>query len=190
MHSRYAPRVRLLPQPRRAELRSDQQSAELAARMRELRAVLGDGLLPPPVVPLRAHILNTDRGQRLFLELRNLSGLVLDSLGIEAVLLDEAQRELDVMSAALSELAVAGDPRRIVPVGGWALDPEKHATSATIRVLYARFSDGSSWDGELDTLEDPRSTDLERSRAGARFFAPYRQFMHLLDGQPPQGPAN
>jgi hypothetical protein len=190
MQSRYAPRVRLVPQPRRAELRCDQQSADLAARMRQLRSVLGSSLLPPPVVPLRAHILNTDRGQRLFLELRNLSGLFLDSLGVEAVLLDSNQRELDVMSLALSELAVAGDPRRIVPVGGWALDPAIAVAGATIRVLYARFSDGSSWDGELDTLEDPRLSDLERSRAGARFFAPYSRFLHLVEGQPAQGPVN
>jgi hypothetical protein len=179
MHRRPARDERLVPP--RARLRPNLEGAQLAARMRALRSVLGPIHLPPPVVPLRASVVDTDRGQRLFLELRNLSGCFLDGIGVEAVTFDENQLEVDVMVASLSELSIAGDPRRIVPVGGWALDPEKPASGAIITVLYATFSDGSTWDGTLATLEDPRVSESARAFARERFFSPYRQFLRVAE---------
>ncbi len=160
----------------------DEEAMRLGAHLRALRSVLDPVYLPPPIVPLRGHIVDTARSQRLFLELQNLSGVTLEGLGLEAILLDAEHREIDVMYATLSDLNIAADPRRVVPVGGFDLDPEKRARSAIITALYAWFSDGTSWDGQLDALEDPRAPALERARARDRFFAPYRRFLLALDG--------
>ncbi len=188
MQDRHAPHVRPMPRPFPSSLFPDADSVRSVAHMQALRAVLSPVQLPPPVVPLRAQIVETHAGQRLFVEVRNLSGVELSALGIEAVTLDDAQREIDVMFAFVGELGIAADPRRVVPVGGLALDPRKRAASALVTAVYAHFADGSGWEGELDALEDPRLSERGRALARERFFAPYARYLSAVDGSGQLGP--
>lgn len=182
MTDRHAPHVRPIPLPRRKALRRDEESLRLGAHLRSLREVLPTRYLPPPVVPLRAQIVETGREQRLFVELRNLSGCELEELGIEAVMHDALGREQDVMFVALSDLFVASDPRRVVPVAVGGLNRSLHASTASISLVYARFVGGAYWDGKLTVIEDARSSEYERGRAHERFFRPYRDFMRIIEG--------
>lgn len=170
-----------MPRPRAPQLGVREEGAARAAHMQALRSVLGARYLPPPVVPLRAHVLHTPAGDRLFVELRNLSGQVLEELGIEAVTLNGALEEHDILSAQLCDLGVSGDPRRVVPVGGLPLAPHPATSGAIVTVLFARFGDGSTWQGRLDTLEDPRQPEFERAQACERFFKPYRAFLDTVE---------
>jgi hypothetical protein len=174
--------VRPILLPRRKVLRRDEESLRLGAHLRSLRQVLPAPHLPPPVVPLRAQIVETGLEQRLFVEVRNLSGHELEELGIEAVTYDAQGREQDVMFAALGDLFVASDPRRVVPVAAGALDHRVRAASASVSLVYARFAGGGFWDGKLTVIEDARASDYERMRAQARFFRPYRDFMRIVEG--------
>jgi hypothetical protein len=174
--------VRPIPLPRRKALRRDDESLRLGAHLRSLRAILPTQAVPPPVVPLRTQIVETGHERRLFVELRNLSGQQLEELGLEVFSCDAAGREQDVMLAALSDLFVAADPRRVVPVAAGALDLRGALPHVSASIVYARFADGTFWNGKLRAIEDPRASEYERARAHERFFLPYHDVMRIIDG--------
>ena len=182
MHRRrQSPHVRLVQLPTRAVRRHDSSSLKLAERARSLRATLSPGALPPPVVPVRAEVVDGEQGPRIFLDLRNLSGESLEGAGLEVVTLDESGREVGTMYAALSDLRVSSDPGSDVRVGGWPIEQQRGVCAAVITLLFVRFEDGTSWDGELEALEDPRLPPLERRRRLKVFMDSYGSFLNALD---------
>lgn len=178
---RKPPAMQLVSLPPRAASAPDTDAIRLAARVRELRSTLSPDAVPPPVIPIRGELRPSEGAPLVFLRLRNLSGRTLQSMGVEVLTLAQDGSELGTMYAALSDLGVSRDPRAVKLVGGWPVPPDAPVAGVVITVLFARFDDGSSWDGELETLEDPRVVVAERARRCAEFFRTFDPFLRAVE---------